>query len=114
MRTHESRDIGRVTHDKPSLVGHVHLDQDVAWEHVFLDVFHLAVDLSPDGLSRDLDAQDVFFHVVELGAVQQVLFDLVFVAGVSLDDKPALVQVYGKFLFILVLIFISHGFTSFW
>ena len=55
----------------------------------FLD---LTIFLNLNGLSRNLHPQDVFQHVVGVGALEQVFLDLVFITRVGLEYKPAFIK----------------------
>ena len=89
-RADEPGDLRRVLHDVPRVVGHVHLDQDVAGEkplrrHDLLAAAHL-----DDVLGRDQDLADVVLQPVRLHALAERLGDLLLEPRVRVDDVPVL------------------------
>src|ERR1041385_745231 len=85
---HEAGHAGRVPDDVPGLVGHDHLDQDVAGEDPLLDVPALAVLDLDLVLHRDEYLEDLVLHVHGLDPLLEVLLGLFLVAGVRVDDVP--------------------------
>src|SRR5258708_2810647 len=85
----EARDAGRVAHDVPGVVPHLHLDEDVPGIDLALHRVALAV------LDLDLllggheDLEDLVAHVHRVDAVLEVRLHLVLVTRVGVDDVPA-------------------------
>ena len=85
---HEAGDAGGVADGAPGGVRQVHADQDVAGDADAVDDLALSVLDLNDFLHRNLDFEDVIFHVQGLDAGLKVGLDAVFVAGVGVDDVP--------------------------
>ena len=85
----EAGDLGRALDQVPGLVGHPHLDQDVAGEELALGLALLAGLVLDHGLHRDADLADRLAHAEGVGALAQRLLDPLLEAGVGVDDVPA-------------------------
>ncbi len=72
----------------PGGIRQVHPDQDVTRDADAVDDLALSVLDLNDFLHRNLDLEDVIFHVQGLDAGFKVGLDAVFVAGVGVDDVP--------------------------
>src|ERR1039458_282826 len=87
----ETGDLRRVLHEVPDLLGHLHLDEDVAGEDRLLAGAALPAGASlGDRFGRDEHLAEAILHVVLLDALEEGLFDLGLVARVGLDDEPLL------------------------
>ena len=91
-RADKAGDLRRVLHHVPRVVGHVHLDQDVAGEkplrrHDLLAAAHL-----DDVLGRDQHFADVALQPVRLHTLLQRLGDLLLEARVRVNDVPVLAR----------------------
>jgi hypothetical protein len=84
----EAGDAGRVLHDRPGVVGELHLDQDVAREHAALLGDLLAVLRLDDLLGRHDDLDDALLLLHRLASVLEIGLDLVLVPRISIDDVP--------------------------
>src|SRR6266496_570464 len=84
----ESGDARRVADGPPRLVVELHAHEDVAGEHLALDLLALAVLDLDDVDGRHLDLEDVLLHVQALDAALQVGLHLVLVAGVGVHHVP--------------------------
>ena len=84
----EAGDARGVADRAPRLVVQVHPHQDVAGEHLALDLLALAVLDLGDLFGRHLDLEDVVLHVQGLDAALEVGLHLVLVAGVGVHDVP--------------------------
>ena len=87
-RADEAGNAGRVTHDVPRLVGHDHVDQDVAGEGSLGHVTPLAVLDLDHVLGGDQDLKDPVVHVHRVDALHQVVAHLVLVTGIGVNDIP--------------------------
>ena len=87
-RGDESRHAGRIAHDVPRLVVHDHLDQHVAGEDFALNGIALAVLDLDLVFHRHDDLEDAVGDAHRLDAMLEILFNLVFIAGVRVDDVP--------------------------
>ena len=87
-RADETGDAGRVAHRAPRLVVELHADQDVAGQHLAVDLLALAVLDLGDLFGGHLDLEDVVADVEVLHAGLEVGLHLVLVAGVGVDDVP--------------------------
>ena len=85
----EAGHAGRALHQRPRVLVEVHLDEHVARHGPLLDGDLLVVLHLRDGLGRDDDLPDRALLVERHHAVLEVVLDLVFVAGVGVDDVPA-------------------------
>src|SRR5918992_576375 len=85
----EARHARRVLHDRPRLVGHVHVHEHIAGEHPLLGLHLLAVLRLDHLLRRHDDAAEARLLVHRKDAVLEVLLHLVLVARVGVDDVPA-------------------------
>ncbi|BCW49377.1 hypothetical protein StoSoilB13_17190 [Arthrobacter sp. StoSoilB13] len=84
----EASDAGGVANGAPGSVGQVHADQDVTGDADAVDYLALRVLDLDDFFHRDLDFEDVIFHVQRLDAGLEVGLHAVFVTGVGVDDVP--------------------------
>src|SRR5262249_5667830 len=89
-RADEAGDLRRVLHAVPRIVGHVHLDEDVAREkplrrHDLLAGAHLH-----DVFGGDQDVADLVLQAVRLDALFERLLHLVLEPRVGVDAVPAL------------------------
>jgi hypothetical protein len=85
---HEAGDTRGVADGAPRGVGQVHADQHVTGDADAVDDLALSVLDLNDFFHRNLDFEDVIFHVQGLDAGLKVGLDAVFVAGVGVDDVP--------------------------
>src|SRR3954451_7592389 len=85
----EAGDSGRVLHDRPRLVGHVHVDEDIAREHALFGLDLLALFRLDHLLGRDDDAAEARCLVHGHDPVLEIGLHLVLVPRVSVDDVPA-------------------------
>src|ERR1035437_9431078 len=85
---HERGHAGGVADDVPRLVGHLHVDQDVAREDALLDVAALAVLDLDDFLGRNQEVKDLVVHVHRLDALEEVVANLVLMPGIGMDHVP--------------------------
>ncbi len=85
---HEAGDAGGVADGAPGGIRQVHADQDVAGDADAVNNLALSVLDLNDFLHRDLDLEDVIFHVQRLDAGLQVGLDAVLVTCVGVDDVP--------------------------
>src|SRR5690606_29263588 len=87
----EAGDLRSVLDEVPSLLAHIHLDEDVSREAGLLADALLSVAAALlNGLGRDQDLTKESLLVVLLDALEEGLFDLVLVPRVGLDDVPLL------------------------
>src|SRR5262245_33615516 len=93
----EAGDLRRVLHHVPRVVGHVHLDQDVAGEEPLRRHHLLAAAHFDDVLSRNQHLADVLLQPVRLDAFGQRLGHLLLEARVGVDDVPILLSVVGHY-----------------
>src|SRR5262245_33583636 len=84
----ETGHAGRVTHYRPGLVGESHPHQDVAGQHLLLDLLPLAALDLGHLVHRDLDLEDVVLHVERLDAALQIGLHPVLVTRVRVDHVP--------------------------
>src|SRR3954465_4098900 len=84
----ETRDTGGVADRTPRLVVEFHADQQVARQHLAVDLRTLAVLDLGDLLGGHLDLIDVVLDVQRLDACLEVGLHLVLVAGVGVHDVP--------------------------
>src|SRR5215469_1801255 len=84
----ETGHAGRVADYRPGLVGEVHPHQDVARQHLLLDLLPLAALDLGHLVHRDLDLEDVVLHVERLDAALQVGLHPVLVTRVRVDHVP--------------------------
>src|SRR6266566_8620914 len=84
----ETGHTGGVADDRPGFVGEVHSDQDVAGQHLLLDLLPLAALDLGHLLHRDLDLEDVVLHVERLDAALQVGLHPVLVTRVGVHHVP--------------------------
>ena len=91
----EPGDLRRVLHHMPRVVGHVHLDQDVAREEPPRALHLAAAALLDDVLGRDQHLADLVLQPVRLHALLERLPHLVLEARVGVDDVPLLRLVVG-------------------
>ena len=84
----ESGHTGGVAHRAPGLVVQLHADQDVARQHLAVDVLLLAVLDLGDLFGRHLDLEDVVLETEVLHAGLEVGLHLVLVTGVRVHDVP--------------------------
>src|SRR5215207_9401603 len=91
----EARDARGVADDEPAVGVEDHLDQDVARVDLLLDRMALPLANLDLILHGDEDLEDLVLHAHGLDAVLEVGLDLVLVAGVGVDDVPALVGALG-------------------
>jgi hypothetical protein len=89
-RPDESRDLRRVLHHMPRVVGHVHLDEDVAREEPPRALDLAAAALLDDVLGRDQHLADLALQPVRLDALLERLLHLVLEPRVGVDDVPVL------------------------
>ena len=87
-RADEAGDAGGVAHRAPRLVVELHAHQDVAGQHLAVDLLALAVLDLGDLFGGHLDLEDVVADVQVLHAGLEVGLHLVLVAGVGVDDVP--------------------------
>ena len=87
-RADEAGHAGGVAHRAPRLVVELHADQDVARQHLAVDLLALAVLDLGDLFGRNLDLEDVVADVEVLHAGLEVGLHLVLVTGIGVDDKP--------------------------
>ena len=74
----------------PGVVGHLHLDEDVAREELALHFALLAALHLHESLGRDLDLAELLAHAEGVDALGEVLPHPLFEAGVGVDDVPLL------------------------
>ena len=79
---------GRVTDHEPRVVIETHPGQQVTGEDLLLDNDLFAVLELDDILERNDDLEEPLLHVHGLGAGQQVIANLVLVAGLRVDHVP--------------------------
>src|SRR5215469_637151 len=87
-QTHEAGHTRRVPDRGPRLVRQVHAHQDVARQHLFLDLLALAGFDLHDLMRRHLDLEDVLLHVEGLSPALQVRPHPVLVTGVGVHHVP--------------------------
>src|SRR5690348_16118982 len=87
-QTDETGHTGGVADDRPGLVGEVHPHQDVAGQHLLLDLLPLAALDLGHLVHRDLDLEDVILHVERLDAALQVGLHPVLVTRVGVHHVP--------------------------
>src|ERR1700744_2999290 len=87
-RADESGDARGVTHRGPRVVGQVHPHQDVARQHLAVDLLALAVLDLGDLFGGDFHLEDVVADVQVLHTRLEIGFHLVLVTGVGVDDVP--------------------------
>ena len=80
----------QVADNEPAVGIEDHLDEDVARIDLLLDGVPLALADLDLVLHRDEHLEDLVLHAHRLDAVLEVRLDLVLVAGVGVDDVPAL------------------------
>src|SRR5947208_3137620 len=88
-RADEAGDAGRVLHDRPRLVCHVHVDEHVAGKNALLGLNLLPLFRLDHLLGRDDDATEPRRLVHRHDPVLEVGLHLVLVPGVGVDDVPA-------------------------
>jgi hypothetical protein len=88
-RTDEAGHTGRVLDQVPSVVGHLHVHQDVTGHGALLDRDALAVLQLGDLLGRDDHAAHPLARTHRLDAVLEVVLDLVLVTRIGVDHVPA-------------------------
>src|SRR2546421_10172859 len=84
----ETRDARGVPDDRPGLVGEVHPDQDVAGQHLLLDLLPLAALDLGDLVDGHLDLEDEILHVERGDAALQVGLHPVLVTRVRVHHVP--------------------------
>jgi len=84
----EPGDPGGVAHGAPRLVVQVHAHQDVARQHLAVDLLALAVLDLGDLFGGNLHLEDVVADIEVLHTGLEVGLHLVLVAGVGMDDIP--------------------------
>src|SRR4051812_30189884 len=84
----ETGHTGGVLHNRPGLVGHVHVDEDVAREHALLGLDLLALLRLDHLLGRDDDPAELRRLVHGHDPVLEIGLHLVLVARVRVDDVP--------------------------
>ena len=72
-RADEAGDLRRVLDEVPRVVGHLHLDDDVAREELALDLAALAALHLDQRLGRDADVSELLLHAHRLDALPEVL-----------------------------------------
>lgn len=87
-RPDEPGDAGGVAHRGPRVVRQVHAHQDVAGQHLAIDLLALAVLDLGDLFGGHLHLEDVVADVEVLHPRFEVGFDLVLVSRVGVDDVP--------------------------
>src|SRR5258706_13825334 len=95
----ETGDLGRVPHEMPGVVGHVHFHEHVAGEElalrdVLLPAFHL-----DDFLGRHQDLAEFFLHAGALNSIQERALYGFLESGVGVHHVPALGCVSGHSYF---------------
>jgi hypothetical protein len=88
-RAYEAGHSGRVLHDRPRLIRHVHVHEHVAGKHTLLGLDLLPVLRLHDLLGRDDDPAELRGLVHGHDAMLEIGLDLVLVPGVGVDDVPA-------------------------
>src|SRR6202049_5203089 len=87
-RADKAGDAGRVTHDVPRRVVHVHLDQNVARENFLRRDLALAVFEFDFVFHRDEHAENLVRHVHRMDAPLEIRLDLVLVTRAGVDHEP--------------------------
>src|SRR5258706_10776604 len=87
-RADEPGHLRRVLHEVPRLVGHLHLDDDVAGEELTLDLAALATLHLDERLGRDADLPERVRHPHRFHALLQVLAHALLEARIRVDDEP--------------------------
>lgn len=85
----EFGDARRVAHNVPRIVIEKHFDQHVAGEEALFLLLTFAVLDFGDGFLGHFHAENLVAHVHRLDAALEIDLDLVFVAGVRVNDIPA-------------------------
>src|SRR5215471_604934 len=85
----KTRDLGRVLHQVPGVVGHVHFDEHVAGEELPLgDVLLAALHLD-DLLGRHQDLAELLLHACAVDAIEQRLLHRLLETRVGVNHVPA-------------------------
>src|SRR5262245_61414019 len=84
----EARDLGRRSHEVPGVVGHLHLDEQVAGKELLLRLDLLALPNLADLLVRDHDPTDHVLEAEDLRARLDGRRHLVLETRVGVDDVP--------------------------
>ena len=92
----EASHTGRIAHDIPAIFVHFHLDEDVAGEHAALNGLALALAHFDFFFGGDYHVEDFVLHPHRLDPLLDGVPNLVFIAGIAVNDVPLFFVIDGN------------------